>query len=95
MYKVNNGQYIHTSMVSSTYFLHSVKSYHMTGAYVVTITSHFFLSTNTLTLICCIVDLIVSKFCPNVTETDICPYWGMSLDSLVYNSGTLPIELKG
>lgn len=24
--------------------------------------------------------LIVSKFCPNVTETDICPYLGMSLD---------------
>lgn len=94
MYKVNNGQYIHTSMVSSTYFLHSVKSYHMTGA----CCHHhipFYLSTNTLTLICCIVDLIVSKLCHNVTETDICPYWGMSLDSLVYNSGTLPIELKG
>lgn len=39
--------------------------------------------------------LIVSKLCHNVTETDICPYWAMSLDSLVYNSGTLPIELKG
>lgn len=63
--------------------------------YVVIIIFYFFFVNKYIDIDMLYCWLIVSKFCYNVIEIDICFYWGMSLDFLVYNFGILLIEFKG